>query len=81
MTNTKLLEEKIKQSGIKKGFLADKLGVSRSTFYAQIRNGVEFKVSQVQTLCNLLGIKDQETMHAIFFDQNVAYKATKAETV
>lgn len=80
MTNTTLLEEKIKQSGLKKGYLADRIGVSRSTFYAQVRNGVEFRVSQVKILCSLLGIKDPETMQAIFFSPDGACKATKEET-
>lgn len=67
MTNTKLLEDKIRQSGLKKGFLAEKLGVSRATFCALLSNNAEFKASQIHTLCELLGIKDDETLRAIFF--------------
>lgn len=67
MTNTKLLEEKIRQSGLKKGYLADRIGVSRTTFYTLLRNQSDFKVSQIKTLCDILGITDDETLKAIFF--------------
>ena len=67
MTNTKLLEDKIRQSGLKKGFLAEKLGVSRGTFCAMVNNSSEFKASQIRDLCELLGIEDDETLRAIFF--------------
>jgi predicted XRE-type DNA-binding protein len=67
MTNRELLEEKIKQTGLKKGFIAEELGVSRSTFCALMRGEAEFRVSQVCTLCRLLGIKDDKTLAAIFF--------------
>ena len=69
MTDRKLLEDRIKQKGLKKGFLAEKLGVSRTTFCALLRNETEFKVSQIQTLCELLDIQDDETMKSIFFAQ------------
>lgn len=67
MTNTNLLEAKIKQSGLKKGYLAERIGVSRTTFYALLHNEAEFKASQIKTLCELLGIHDTETMQNIFF--------------
>lgn len=79
MTNTKLLEKKIKQSGLKKGYLAEKIGVSRTTFYALLHNSAEFKASQIKTLCEVLGVNDDETMKSIFFDQNGALKATEKE--
>lgn len=80
MTNIQLLEDKIRQSGMKKGFLAEKLGVSRTTFSALLRNETEFKASQIRMLCDLLGIKDDETMKAIFFAQNGALQATGGTT-
>lgn len=80
MTNIQLLEDKIRQSGMKKGFLAEKLGVSRTTFSALLRNETEFKASQIRMLCDLLGIKDDETMKAIFFAQNGAFQATGGTT-
>lgn len=67
MTNTELLEDKIRKSGKKKGYLAEKIGVSRTTFYALLHNNSEFKARQIRTLCAEIGIEDDETVKAIFF--------------
>lgn len=67
MTNTILLEEAIRRRGVKKGFLAERLGVSRTTFRALISNGAEFKASQIRVLCEILQIDDPAEMEAIFF--------------
>ena len=68
MTNTELLEEKIKQSGLKKGFIAKKIGVAPNTLTALINNKSEFKVKQMRTICEILQISDEEEIHAIFFN-------------
>lgn len=67
MTNTELLEERIRESGLKKSFIAEKIGVSRATLCALLRAKSEFKASQIRTLCELLNIEDDATMKAIFF--------------
>lgn len=67
MTNTKLLEKVIRESGVKKGYLADKIGVSRATFTALLRGESEFKASQIRVICDTLGIQDPAKMEAIFF--------------
>lgn len=67
MTNTELLEEKIRESGLKKSFIAEKIGVSRATLCALLSAKSEFKASQIRTLCELLDIEDDATMKAIFF--------------
>ena len=72
MIDSKKLEEKIQQSGLKKGYLAERLGVSRATFCALLSNRTEFKVSQIRVLCELLDIHDDETLRAIFFAQSGA---------
>ncbi len=72
MIDSKKLEERIQQSGLKKGYLAECLGVSRGTFTALLNNKSEFKASQIRTLCDLLGIHDDATLRAIFFAQNGA---------
>lgn len=67
MTNTEMLEDLIRQKGIKKSFLAEKLGVTRQTFDSYLKNRSEFRVSQVNTLCEVLGIEDPAIKEAIFF--------------
>ena len=69
MTNTKLLEKAIKDSGYKKGFIAEQIGLSRAGLCNCINNRAEFKASQINALCELLSI-DQTQRHAIFFAVN-----------
>ena len=67
MTNEKLLERKIKESGKKKSYLADKCGLSRVGFFNCIKNKAEFKPSQIKALCNELGITSLKEKDSIFF--------------
>lgn len=67
MTNTELLEKAIKSSGLKKIFLAEKIGLSAAGFCNCLNNRAEFKASQINTLCDLLGIVDLAEKEAIFF--------------
>ena len=67
MTNTELLEQKITESGKKKGYLADKCGLSRTGFNNCIKNRAEFKTSHVKILCYELNITDLAEKEAIFY--------------
>lgn len=67
MTNTALLEEKIAQSGLKKTFLAEKVGLSLAGFRNCCTNKAEFKASQIQTLCDELKITSLKERQSIFF--------------
>ena len=67
MTNVKLLKKKIQLSGLKKSFIAMKLGVTPSTFSALLNGKSEFKASQIRVICELLDIKDAEEVKTIFF--------------
>ena len=42
MVDTQLLEEKIKESGKKYGYLAEKLGISRQYFRMKSKNKADF---------------------------------------
>lgn len=66
MTNTTLLEQYIENSGYKKSFIAEQLGLTAYGFSLKVNNKSEFKASEMTTLCDLLKIqaKDKE---AIFF--------------
>ena len=72
MTNTKLLEKKIEESGYRKGHIAKVLGLSAYGLTLKIRNESEFKASEIDALCGLLGIESWEEKDAIFFDEEVA---------
>lgn len=66
MTNTSLLREKIKKSGLKMEFIAEKLGLSRAAFSMKVNNESAFKVPEMYKLCDLLDI-DEEYAKDIFF--------------
>ena len=67
MTNTKLLEKKIEDSGKKITYLAKKVGLSYAGFRNCVTNKAEFKTSQVDTLCIELGISSLMEKESIFF--------------
>ena len=67
MTNTELLEDKIKKSGKKISYLAEKCGLSYAGFRNCVTNKAEFKVSHVETLCRELEITSLKERQAIFF--------------
>ena len=73
MTNTKLLEDKIKRSGKKISYLAEKCGLSYAGFRNCVINKAEFKASQIEILCKELEITSLKDKQAIFFAKNVAF--------
>ena len=77
MTNTKLLNELIQQSGLKKAYIAEKIGVTPVGFSNLISGKAEFKASQINKMCDLLGIEDLELKEAVFFADYGALKAQK----
>lgn len=72
MTDTKKLKEKIQASGLKKSYIAFKLGVSPSTVTALLQNKTEFKASQIRAICEVLNIQDDAEIRSIFFGNNGA---------
>ena len=71
MTNTKLLEERIAESGKKKVYLAKKCGLTYAGFRNCVINKAEFKASQIQILCEELDITSLKDRQAIFFANSV----------
>ena len=67
MTNTTLLEEKINDSGLKKSYIAKKIGITAFSLAKKIRNENEFKASEINGLCALLKIDSAEEKERIFF--------------
>lgn len=71
MTNTEMLRDAIKKSGLKLEFIAEKLGITRFSLSKKIENVTEFKTSEVQKMCDVLQITDPQDKEAIFFAQKV----------
>ena len=67
MTNSERLENIIKQSGLKKVHIAEKLGISTQALRNKISNVSEFLPSEINTLCALLGIVSLQDRNDIFF--------------
>lgn len=65
MTNSKLLCEKINESGYKLRFIAEKIGITYQCFLNKINNRSEFRASEIQTLYDLLHMTEDERI-AIF---------------
>lgn len=68
MTDSELLKNKIKESGVKMYHIADVLNISRYGLLKKINNESEFKVSEVLTMAKLLQLTTEER-EKIFFGQ------------
>ena len=76
MTNTKLLKKKIEESGLKIGFIVEKLGTSYHWFNKKLNNGKDFNATEMQILCEILNITDLAEKDRIFFAKNVEESST-----
>jgi ribosome-binding protein aMBF1 (putative translation factor) len=66
MVDTQLLEEAIKSSGIKKSYLADKLGISIQSLRLKVKGKSDFKTDEASILCQELGITRLTDKEKIF---------------
>lgn len=71
MTNTKELERLIKESGLKKSYIAKAIGLSRQGFSNKIQNKSPFTSTEISGLCKLLDITNLKDKERIFFAANV----------
>lgn len=67
MTNTQLLRQRIKESGLKLQYIADYLGISRVTLTRKIENQSDFRQNEIRKLCELLHIESAAEKSLIFF--------------
>lgn len=67
MTNTVLLEEKVRSSGLKTKFIAEKLGISRAGWYRKLNGKSPFTAEQIQIMCDILHITSLREKEDIFF--------------
>ena len=70
MVDTPYLEEEIKNSGLKKSYLAEKCGITLQTFSNKMNNKSEFTGSEIQIISKILGLTAKK-MNDIFFAENV----------
>ena len=75
MTDTKKLKQKIKESGLKFGFLASSCGITQRTFYNKVNNKTPFVQNEILVLKVLLRLTDED-ITAIFFADKVDDSST-----
>lgn len=68
MTNIGLLRDIIRASGLKQGFIAEQMGISRQSFYRFLHGEMELRQSQIAALCEVLSLSKADK-ERIFFTQ------------
>ena len=71
MVDTKLLDEKIKQSGLKPQFIIETLGITPNSFYRKKNNQIPMKAAEIYVLCDLLKITDPDDKAKIFYAESL----------
>lgn len=66
MIQTKLLEQKIDASGLKRKNIAKRLGMSRYTLLKKINGETEFTASEIIKLSQILHLPKSERDHIFF---------------
>lgn len=79
MVNTELLEDAIRASGKRKQYLADKVGCTIQSFRMRCTNKYDFKSTDIDILCQELGITRLTDKERIFFAKNVDKMPTNKE--
>lgn len=67
MTDTKELERRIAESGLKKSYIAQQMGISRMSLYNKVSGEREFTTGEVKALCEVLNITRLADKERIFF--------------
>lgn len=60
--NRELLEERIARSGLKKAFIVEKLGISRTAFDKKMKGAIPFRAAEVYVIKDLCRIDDKEAV-------------------
>ena len=67
MTNSDMLIRQINNAGLKRVYIARKLGISTYSLQKKINNVTEFRASEIKTLAETLNICDPVKFSNIFF--------------
>lgn len=67
MTNTEMLKDIIDKSGLKVGFIADYVGISRQSLWNKINNQSPFNQYEIDKMCDVLKITSLKQKESIFF--------------
>ena len=78
MTDPYLLNYKIKESGYRFGFIADKMNISRTALYNKINGKTEFYASEIQSLLEILNLELEEK-EKIFLTNKLPYRKLQVD--
>lgn len=67
MTDTTLLDQKIKESGLKQGYISEELGLSRQGWWLKRKGKYPLTADEIQKLCKMLNITSLREKENIFF--------------
>lgn len=67
MTNSELLKKIIEESGLKIGFIADYVGISRQLLWKKINNLTPFNQYEIDKMCDVLKITTLRQKESVFF--------------
>ncbi len=67
MTNVRLLKQIIEESGLKIGFIADYVGISRQLLWKKINNLSPFNQYEIDKMCEVLKIASLRLKESVFF--------------
>lgn len=70
MENRRLID-RIKLSGLKYSYIAEQMGVSRTTLYNKLQGFVDWTRREIQCLCDILGVEQPHERELLFFTQEV----------
>lgn len=77
MVNINKLRGKIVENGLNVEQVATMVGIDRSTMYRKMdESGKNMTIKDATMISKVLGLTASE-VNAIFFDENIAYNATK----
>ena len=77
MTDTEELLKVIEKSGLRKGFIANQLGITTYGLQKKVENKTQFKAGEIKILCEILNITSLEEKEKIFFATNVDKVSTE----
>lgn len=67
MTNSEMLKKIIDESGLKIGFIADYVGISRQLLWKKINNLTPFNQYEIDKMCDVLRITSLRQKESVFF--------------
>ena len=67
MTNSELLKKIIEESGLKVGFIADYVGISRQLLWKKVNNLTPFNQYEIDKMCDVLKITSLRQKESVFF--------------